>query len=70
MFDALAHTMIEEEGASPVERFRELHRLSYVVRKIDHDCALVPGGSLIVDAAKKVWEGKITAGYDLCEISF
>ena len=54
MFDALAHTMIEEEGASPVERFRELHRLSYVVRKIDHDCALVPGGSLIVDAAKKV----------------
>ena len=37
-----------------MERFRELHRLSYVVRKIDHDCALVPGGALIVDAAKKV----------------
>lgn len=44
----------EEEGVSPVERFRELHRLSYVVRKIDHDCALVPGSALIVDAAKKV----------------
>merc|ERR1711991_603949 len=44
----------EEPEAPPVERFRELHRLSYVVRKIDHDCALVPGGALIVDAAKKV----------------
>lgn len=43
-----------EEGAPPVERFREVHRLSYVVRKIDHDCALVPGGALIVDAAKRV----------------
>lgn len=44
----------EDENAAPVERFRELHRLSYVVRKIDHDCALVPGGAVIVDAAKKV----------------
>merc|ERR1711871_423043 len=43
-----------EEGTPPVERFRELHRLSYVVRKIDHDCAIVPGGALIVDAAKRV----------------
>jgi len=38
----------------PVERFRELHRLSHTVRKIDHDCALVPRGAYVVDAGKKV----------------
>lgn len=44
----------EDPDAPPVERFRELHRLSYVVRKIEHDCALVPGGAVVVDAGKKV----------------
>lgn len=46
----------EEEGAvvKEVERFRELHRLSYAVRRIDHDCALVPQGALLVDASHKV----------------
>jgi len=44
----------EDPDAPPVERFRELHRLSYVVRKIEHDCALVPGGAVVVDAGKRV----------------
>ena len=46
--------VVEDPEAPPVERFRELHRLSYVVRKIDHDCALVPGGAVVVDAGKRV----------------
>lgn len=44
----------EDPDAPPVERFRELHRLSYVVQKIDHDCALVPGGAIVVDGGKRV----------------
>ncbi|CAN0384600.1 unnamed protein product [Ectocarpus fasciculatus] len=47
---------VEEEDpeAPPVERFREVHRLSYVVQNIDHDCALAPKGSLVIDAGKRV----------------
>jgi len=44
----------EDPEAPPVERFREVHRLSSTVKKIDRDCALVPRGSLVVDATKKV----------------
>lgn len=44
----------EDPDAPPVERFRELHRLSHVVRLIEHDCAVVPRGSWVVDAGKKI----------------
>lgn len=49
---------VEEEEvdpeAPPKERFREVHRLSYVVKQIDHDCSLVPRNALVVDAKKRV----------------
>lgn len=40
--------------APPIERFREVHRLTYVVKKITHDCFLIPSGALVVDAGKRV----------------
>lgn len=44
----------EDPEAPPVERFREVHRLTYTVKKIDHDCSLVPRGAICIDATKKV----------------
>lgn len=44
----------EDPEAPPVERFREIHRLTQTVLKIDHDCSLVPRGALCVDGTKKV----------------
>lgn len=44
----------EDPDAAPVERFREIHRLSQTVLKIDHDCSLVPRGALCVSGTKKV----------------
>jgi hypothetical protein len=44
----------EDPEAPPVERFREVHRLSATVKKIDRDCSLVPRGALVIDATKKV----------------
>jgi len=44
----------EDPEAPPVERFREVHRLTNTVFKIDHDCALLPRGALCVDTGKKV----------------
>jgi len=44
----------EDPDAPPVERFREVHRLLFTVRKIDHDCSIVPRGSYVVDAGKRV----------------
>lgn len=44
----------DDDPEAPVERFREVHRLSYTVKKIEHDCALVVRGALVVDATKKV----------------
>lgn len=44
----------EDPEGPPVERFREQDRLSYTVSKIDHDCAIVPRGSYVIDAGKKV----------------
>jgi len=43
-----------EEGAPPIERFREVHRVSYIVQQIDHDCSIVPRGAIVVDATKKI----------------
>lgn len=44
----------EDPEAPPVERFREVHRLSSTVKKIDRDCSLIPRGAVVVDASKKV----------------
>lgn len=44
----------DDPEAPPVERFREVHRLSYTVKLIDHDCFIVPRGAISIDAAKKV----------------
>lgn len=51
-----------EEDAAPVERFREVHRLSYIIQQIDHDCAIVPKGAVVVDATKKVIFNKFFGG--------
>jgi len=52
----------EDPEAPQVERFREVHRLARTVAKIDHDCALVPRGALVVDATKKVIQNKFYEG--------
>mmetsp|Transcript_16707 Transcript_16707/g.28328 ORF Transcript_16707/g.28328 Transcript_16707/m.28328 type:complete len:275 (+) Transcript_16707:188-1012(+) len=44
----------EDPDAPPVERFREVHRLTFTVKKIDRECALVPRGALSLDTGKKV----------------
>jgi len=44
----------EDPEAAPVERFREVHRLTQTVQRIDHDCALVPRGALRLDAGKRI----------------
>lgn len=43
-----------EEGAAPVERFIEMNRLAYIVKKIERDCVIVPRGALVVDAGRKL----------------
>lgn len=44
----------EDPDAPPVERFREVHRLTQTVLQIDHDCFIVPRGALCVDGTKRV----------------
>eukprot|EP01038_Epipyxis_sp_PR26KG_P008605 gene8605-11629_t len=44
----------EDPEAPPVERFREVHRLTFTIKKIDHDCALLPRGAIALDTTKKV----------------
>jgi len=44
----------EDPEAPPVERFREINRLAYTVKRIDHDVSIVPRGALVIDAQKKV----------------
>jgi len=44
----------EDPEAAPVERFREIHRLTQTVQQIDHDCFIVPRGAYCVDGTKKV----------------
>jgi len=44
----------EDPEAPPVERFREVHRLTHTVKKIDHDVAIVPRGALSVDTGKRI----------------
>jgi radial spoke head protein 9 len=44
----------DPDAPPPKELFREVHRLSYTVQQIDHDCSIIPRGALVVDATKKV----------------
>lgn len=44
---------VKQKNQEP-EKFREINRLSFIVRKIDHDCSLIPRGALFVDAKKNV----------------
>jgi len=50
-----------EEGVE-VESFREIHRLSHTISRIDHDVAVVPVGSWIADASKSIIANKSYAG--------
>eukprot|EP00981_Chlorochromonas_danica_P003953 scaffold748_cov176-Ochromonas_danica.AAC.7 len=52
----------EDPEAPPVERFREVHRLSYTIKQIDHDCFLTPRGAICIDATKKVIANSTFAG--------
>lgn len=44
----------DDPEAPKIERFREIHRLYFTVKSIDNDCAIVPRGSYVIDASKKV----------------
>lgn len=44
----------DPDAPPPKEIFREVHRVSYTIQQIDHDCSIIPRGSLVVDATKKV----------------
>lgn len=44
----------DPDAPPPKELFREVHRLSYTIKQIDHDCSIIPRGALVVDATKKV----------------
>lgn len=44
----------EDPDAPPVEKFREINRLTQVVTDIEHDCSIVPRGAVALDATKKV----------------
>eukprot|EP00615_Pteridomonas_danica_P003138 CAMPEP_0114347878 /NCGR_PEP_ID=MMETSP0101-20121206/14271_1 /TAXON_ID=38822 ORGANISM="Pteridomonas danica, Strain PT" /NCGR_SAMPLE_ID=MMETSP0101 /ASSEMBLY_ACC=CAM_ASM_000211 /LENGTH=273 /DNA_ID=CAMNT_0001485489 /DNA_START=34 /DNA_END=855 /DNA_ORIENTATION=+ len=52
---------VEGDGPPP-ERFREMHRLSFVVGSIDHDAAVLPRGAFVVDASHKVLKNKSYEG--------
>lgn len=58
-----------ESPPKEVERFRELHRLSFAVRSIDHDCSVVPQGALLVDAAHKIMPSASFAGLSYASAS-
>jgi radial spoke head protein 9 len=46
----------DEDAEAPKQdsKFREIHRLAYTVRTIDHDCFLAPRGAYVLDASKSV----------------
>jgi hypothetical protein len=44
----------DPDAPPPKELFREVHRLSFTIKQIDHDCSIIPRGALVVDATKKV----------------
>jgi radial spoke head protein 9 len=44
----------DPDAPPPKEVFREVHRLTYIIQQIDHDCSVIPRGALVVDATKKV----------------
>ena len=65
------HLMISHTTAEDAARVAKEANVKHLV--FNHYVPHIPGdfpNSEFVDAARKVWEGKITAGYDLCEITF
>lgn len=52
----------EDPDAPPVERFREIHRLAFAIKSIEHDCALSPRGAVVVDASKRVVKNAYFSG--------
>ena len=49
----------DEDPDAPVpEKFREMHRLAFVVGQIDHDAAVLPRGAFVVDASHRVGRNK------------
>ena len=65
------HLMISHTTAEDAARVAKEANVKHLV--FNHYVPHIPSdfpNSEFVDAARKVWEGKITAGYDLCEITF
>lgn len=63
----LANGDVEEEeeedpDAPAPEKFREMHRLAFVVGQIDHDTAVLPRGAFVVDASHRVARNKSYEG--------
>lgn len=57
--DSLAST---EEDKVPPKNFVELDRLAYVIRAIDHDCAVVPEGAFRITPAHELTRNKAFEG--------
>lgn len=51
----------DDPDAKPVEIFREVNRLSYIVKKIDNEACIIPKGALVIDALKRA---KLTEGFE------
>jgi len=53
--DEVEEEPVDEDNPPPPEqKLTELHRLSVVVREVDHDCTLTPIGALILTGDKKM----------------
>ena len=55
--------------APPVERFREVHRLAYSIKCIDHDCAITPRGAHVIDASKKLVSNPYYSGISAASVT-
>jgi ribonuclease BN (tRNA processing enzyme) len=65
------HLMISHTTAEDAAKLAKEANVKHMV--FNHYVPHIPKefpNSEFVDAAKRVWDGKITAGYDLCEIDF
>lgn len=65
------HLMISHTSAEDAAKLAKEANVKHMV--FNHYVPHIPKefpNSEFVDAAKRVWDGKITAGYDLCEIDF
>ena len=67
----IEHLMISHTTAEDAAKLAKEANVKHMV--FNHYVPHIPKefpNSEFVDAAKRVWGGKITAGYDLCEIDF